>query len=164
MNVIEEFQTLRQQVDKLQQSENPKVAQEKIRQLLERMRQRTATFKKGMEQLYEAARLVTSQSKTASLGAEVWKEISENLSRALVMLTQISKPYPRFAHLLEEHKALVRELRDTAKREYQSYAETAHLLKSPSNAKRLREALEETKSGTLSVVESTDALKALREK
>lgn len=164
VNVIEEFQTLRQQVADLQQSETPKVAQQKLRQLLEKMHETNATFKKDMEQLYEAARLVSSQSKTASVGAGVWKEISENLSRALIVLSRIPGLDPRFDHLLEDHKALVRDLRDTAKREYQSYAETAYLLKSPANAKRLREALKETESGTLPVVESAAALKALREK
>jgi histone acetyltransferase (RNA polymerase elongator complex component) len=165
VNVIEEFQTLGEQVDKLQQSANRKVAQEKIRQLLEKMRQRNAAFKKDMEQLYEAARLVTSQSKTASLGAEVWKEISENLSMALVVLNQVPKPHPSFDGLLEEHKALVRDLIDDAEQEYRSYAETAHLLKSPANAKRLSQAIEEAKSENLPVYDSADDfLKSLHDK
>lgn len=164
MNVIEECQTLRRQVDELQQREKPEVAKEKIRQLVERMRQRNAAFKKDMERLYEAASLVSSQSKTASLGADVWKEISENLSMALGVLARISKRDPKFARLLEEHKALVCDLLDRAKREYRGYVETAHLLTNPANAQRLREALKEAESGTLSVVESTNALKALRQK
>ena len=73
------------------------------------MRQRNAAFKKEMEQLHEAARLVTSQSNTATLATAVWKELSETLSAGLVVLTKIPKVDPRFDRLIEEHKALMRD-------------------------------------------------------
>ena len=73
MNVIEEFQTLRREVHQLRHSANRSLAEKKIRELLELMRQRNAAFKKEMEQLHEAARLVTSQSNTATLAQQSGK-------------------------------------------------------------------------------------------
>jgi hypothetical protein len=43
--------------------------------------------------------------------------------------------------------------------EYRAYAETAHLLKSPANAKRLKEALEETRRDKSPVFESVEEAK-----
>ena len=158
MNVIEEFQTLRREVDQLRHSANRSLAEKKIRELLELMRQRNAAFKKEMEQLHEAARLVTSQSNTATLAAAVWKELSENLSAGLVVLTKIPKVDPRFDRLIEEHKALMRDFVDDAEQEYRSYHETAYLLESPANTAPLREAIGEAQSGTLPVYESAEVL------
>jgi hypothetical protein len=164
VNVIKEFQSLSREVDQLQRGRNRMLAQKKIRQLLDLMRQRNIAFKKEMEQVHREARL-TSQSMTTILAAALWKGISDNLSTTLVVLTKMAKPDQEFARLIEEHKAIVRDFIDDAEQEYRSYRETAYLLESPANAVRLREAIAEAQSGTLPVYESTeDLLKTLHGK
>jgi hypothetical protein len=72
---------------------------------------------------------------------------------------------PQIDGIVEHYCKVLRDLVEKADQEYRSYSETAYLLGSPANARRLREAIEEAESGPLPVYYSPeDFLKSLHEK
>ena len=122
--------------------------------------------------LYKVTDILARRSESAKTAAELWNETRRNFSVS-VRRWQIRKPLtapegvpPVFSEIndLEEHYIVIlRRLAHDADQEYRAYAETAYLLASPANAKRLKEALEETRSGKLPVFESVEeAKKSLR--
>jgi site-specific recombinase len=91
VNVIEEFQTLIREVDQWQRNEDRKLAEEKIRLLLELLHQKNVTLKQDIKRLHEAARLVSSElgSTTSSLFINVGIIMVD-----AALLTRASNTYP----------------------------------------------------------------------
>jgi hypothetical protein len=104
--------------------------------------------------LYKVTDILARRSESAKTAAELWKEARGNFV-ILLRRVQTRKPLTGselrvIAEIndLEEHYIVIlRRLAHDADQEYRAYAETAHLLASPANAKRLKEALEETRKG-----------------
>jgi hypothetical protein len=121
--------------------------------------------------LYKLTDILARRSESAKTAAELWKEARGNFV-LLLRRVQTRKPLTGSEELrviseindLEAHYIVIlRRLAHDADQEYRAYAETAHLLASPANAKRLKEALDETRSGKLPVFESVEeAKKSLR--
>jgi hypothetical protein len=122
--------------------------------------------------LYKVTDILARRSESAKTAAELWNVTRRNFS-ASVRRWQVGKPLtalegasPVFSEIndLEEHYIVVlRRLAHDADQEYRAYAETAHLLSSPANAKRLTEAIEEARSGKLPVFDTAEeAKKSLR--
>ena len=121
--------------------------------------------------LYKVTDILARRSESAKAAAELWKEARRDF---LVLLRRLQnrKPLaseglpPVFSEIndLEEHYIVtLRRLAHDADQEYRAYAETAHLLASPANAKRLTEALEEARSGKLPVFDTpAEAKESLR--
>jgi hypothetical protein len=101
--------------------------------------------------------ILARRSESAKTAAELWREARRDF---LILLRRVQTRKPLTApeglrviseiNDLEEHYIVIlRRLAHDADQEYRAYAETAYLLASPANAKRLKEALEETRSGKL---------------
>jgi hypothetical protein len=117
--------------------------------------------------LYKVTDILARRSESAKTAAELWKETRRDF---LVLLRrwQTRKPFtapevlPVISEIkdLEEHYIVIlRRLAHDADQEYRAHAETAHLLASPANAKRLKEALEEARSGKLPVFDTPEEAK-----
>ena len=82
------------------------------------------------------------------MAVEIWKEI-RRLFRAMWREWESVEKFgePEIDGIVEYLCKVLRDLAEKADQEYRAYAETAHLLDSPANAKRLADALHEADSG-----------------
>lgn len=91
---------------------------------------------------------ILSRAMSPGDAAESWKE-----TRALFAeiekhpMTRLKTGQPDLDELLEQYVKLLRKLSAKADAEYRAYAETAHLLRSPANARRLEQAAKDTSEG-----------------
>jgi hypothetical protein len=119
--------------------------------------------------LYKVTNILARRSESAKTAAELWREARRDF---LILLRRVQTRKPLTApeglrviseiNDLEEHYIVIlRRLAHDADQEYRAYAETAYLLASPANAKRLKEALEETRSGKLPVFDSVKEAKKI---
>jgi hypothetical protein len=116
--------------------------------------------------LYKVTDFLARRSESAKTAAELWKETRRDF---LVLLRrwQTRKPFTapevlpvisEIKDLQEHYIVILRRLAHDADQEYRAYAETAHLLASPANAKRLKEAIEDTSKGKVTRWESVEQL------
>jgi hypothetical protein len=113
--------------------------------------------------LYRVTVIQTRQVESAEFAASLWNTTRRGF---LAMFRQWSrKPLTTVSELeglIEFYRNSLRDLAAKADQEYRSYAETAHLLSSPANARRLRAALARTREGhpqQLPVFESAEEAK-----
>jgi hypothetical protein len=104
--------------------------------------------------LYWYALGVTRDMKSSEVAVEAWKVAWECFASRLKAWEDVNLPeIPEFpkvrdvAGVIDHLRKVLRELAAKAEQEYRSYKETAFLLRSPENAKRLNEALEQANEG-----------------
>ncbi len=165
MTALDEIQKATRKLAALSQEGQPP-SYEEVLEAIDNLRKNISAFIAEVRQLYRAAILLTSNFKSASLAAEVWKDLHADFAAVLVVLERLPNLDPKgLDQLIEDSRNTVRKIVEQADQEYRSYSETAYLLGSPANAERLREAIEETQSGSLPVYESAeDLLKSLHQK
>jgi hypothetical protein len=102
----------------------------------------------------------------AEAAADLWRQTKQHfLSMRKGWLEVEKMGDPDIDGLVEYTCKVLADLAERSEAQYQSYKETAFLLRSPKNAKRLEAALEEARRGKLPVYESVEeALKSLRVK
>ena len=102
----------------------------------------------------------------AEAAAEIWRQTKQHfLSMRKGWLEAEKMGDPDIDGLVEYTCKVLADLAERSDAQYRSYKETAFVLRSPENAKRLEAALEEARSGKLPVFESIEeALKSLRVK
>ncbi len=125
-----------------------------------KLREKLSAFIDAMRKLYDSAILVTSEFKSLSLAAEAWKDLHDKFGLWLGVVEQLPMIDPESNSLFKDTIGVMRSIVDQADQEYRSYSETAYLLGSPANAERLREAIEEAKSGKLKEM-SLEAVRSL---
>ena len=113
--------------------------------------------------LYKVTELTTRRI-PIELAVMTWEVTRQNFREMLEQWRNVEKfEDPIIDGIVEHLCKVLRDLASKADQEYRSYAETAYLLSSPANAKRLTEAIEEARSGTLPVFETPEeAKKSLR--
>jgi hypothetical protein len=165
MTALDEIQKASRDLAALHGREQPP-SWEEVLEALEKLREKIRAFIAEVNQLYNAAILLTSNFKSAGLAAEVWKDLHKDFSVVLEVFERLPKLLPETDRVIEESRNVVRKIVDQADQEYRGYHETAYLLGSKTNAKRLQEAIQEAREpGTSPVYESAeDLLKSLREK
>ena len=102
--------------------------------------------------VYELARVAAQSAEKPGVGVHIWKETRGRFSSLLKDWEDIEKlGDPIIDFLVTHYCQIVRELVAAAEAEYRAYKETAFLLRSPRNAKRLEEALKEARSALLTL-------------
>jgi hypothetical protein len=82
------------------------------------------------------------------MAVELWKETRHQFRAMRKQWESVEKfDEPEIDGIIEHLCKVLRDLAEKADQEYRAYTETAHLLDSPANAKRLAEALDEANSG-----------------
>lgn len=164
MTALDEFLKATRELAALGAGEQPP-SYEEVLQALENLRKTISAFIAEINQLYDAAILLTSNFKSASLAADVWEDLQADFAAVLVVLERLPKLEPGLDRLIEDSRNVVRRIVEQADQEHRSYAETAYLLGSDANAQRLQLALEEAESGNLAeFLSADDLIKSLREK
>src|SRR5260221_3268813 len=93
----------------------------------------------------------------AETAVAIWEIARQRFHEMLKEWVNVPKvDDPTVDGIVEHLYKVYGDLAAKADSEYRAYAETAHLLKSPANAKRLKKALEETRSGKLPVFASVE--------
>ena len=111
---------------------------------------------------------IAARRSSEEFGLDLWKTVHrvllimlkqwenlENLPKLKAELRRLKEPE---TEALLEHYHVLRDLVVKSDREYRSYLETVHLLKSPRNAKRLKEAMEDTRKGKVTQWDSVEQL------
>jgi hypothetical protein len=99
------------------------------------------------ELLYKVTEVLTREMPLED-AVNVWQQMCEQFSEMFNSWNTIEKmDDPVMDGIVAHYCKVLKRLITKAEREYRSYAETAHLLASPANAKRLKEALEDTRGG-----------------
>jgi len=116
--------------------------------------------------LYKLADIAARSADNPQIGVHVWRKTRAQFASLLKDWENVEKMGdPLIDRVVEHYCEGLRELLAAAQHEYRSYKETAYVLLSPNNAKRLEEALEAARSGKLPVFENAEeALKSLRTK
>jgi hypothetical protein len=115
--------------------------------------------------LYKVRYLIARGVETADQAAAGWKELRAFFAQALKDWEKLEwqDSVGKLHNLVWHYRDLLAELAKKADAEYRAYKETAFLLRSPENAKRLEKAIEETRSGKLPVfANAEEAKKSLR--
>lgn len=112
---------------------------------------------------------IAARRSSEEFGLDLWKTVHrvllimvkqwenlENLPKLKAELRKLKEPETEA--LLEYYHKVLRDLVVKSDREYRSYLETVHLLKSPRNAKRLKEAMEDTRKGKVTQWDSVEQL------
>ena len=107
-----------------------------------------------------------SPAMNAEVAAEIWKQTKRHFLSMRKGWQEVEKMgEPDIDALVEYSCKVLTELAVRADAEYRAYKETAFLLRSPQNVKRLGQALAEASSGKLPVFETAEkAIKSLRAK
>lgn len=107
-----------------------------------------------------------SPAMNAEAAAEIWEQAKRHFLSMRKGWEEVEKMgEPDIDALVEYTCKVLTELAARADAEYRAYKETAFVLRSPENAKRLEQALAEARSGKLRAFETPEAaLKSLRAK
>ena len=102
----------------------------------------------------------------AEVAAEIWEQARQHFLSMRKGWQEVEKMgEPDIDALVEYTCKVLTELAARADAEYRAYKETAFVLRSPENAKRLEQALAESRNGKLPVFETPEeAMKSLRAK
>jgi hypothetical protein len=113
--------------------------------------------------LYKIAEFTTRRV-PVELAVTIWEMTRQQFREMLEQWENVEKfGEPDIDGVVEHLCKVLRDAASKADQEYRSYAETAHLLRSPANAKRLAEAIEEARSGKLPGFDTPEeAKKSLR--
>jgi translation initiation factor 2B subunit (eIF-2B alpha/beta/delta family) len=113
--------------------------------------------------LYRVTEIITRRV-SIEFAVEIWNITRQQFREILEPWEHTEKSgEPDIDDVIDHLCKVFRDLAAKANQEYRSYAETLHLLKSPANAQRLTEAIEEARSGKLPVFETpAEAKKSLR--
>jgi len=106
---------------------------------------------------------VTREMKSAEVAAKVWEIARHFFANSLKGWEEVNLPdVPELPDLhdmigfIDHLRKVLRELGGKAEEEYRSYKETAFLLRSPENARRLNEALEQANKGKVTRYSSVE--------
>ena len=91
---------------------------------------------------------IWSRKMTPAEAVATWKKAREQFAEIEKHpMTALKTGQPDLDAMLDLYAELLHELLTLADAEYRAYAETAHLLRSPANAKRLEQAAKDTSEG-----------------
>jgi hypothetical protein len=112
--------------------------------------------------LYKITYLIARGVETADQAASSWKELRVFFAGSLKDWEKLQWPDSfgkQLDNLVRHHRNLLAGLVEKADAEYRAYKETAFLLRSPENARRLALAIEETRSGKLPIFANPEEAK-----